>query len=219
VGKVTFFIFVLVFCCLITSNAQATLLTLSTHASNGTGAPTYDLLDATVGFSVLGDVLDVMVTNQTGQNGDPAFVIDSIYFNADQTISDLTLFGVISPDPAAFAQWSKDTDYSQNGFTVDGFGDFDTKITDGGQHVISAGETYTFRFTISGTTGPYSDIDFSSVLSDTSQNGDPMFVAAHFAQGPGGTGGYGATNVPEPATICLLSIGAFGLLRSRRIKL
>ncbi len=216
--KVMFFIFVLVFC-LVTPNAHAALVTLSTHSSNGgSSPPDPSLLDATLDFSVVGNILTLNVHNLTPESGsDPALKINEIYFSATENVTDLALYSVTDPIAGeVYNQWKK-SDFVENGFLVDGFGLFDVAVIDGvgnRPHVIDPGETLVFKFTIDGT-GSYSDTDFTT---EWSSDGEPMLAAAKFYDG-GDIGGYGATNVPEPATICLLSIGAFGLLRSRRSKL
>ena len=203
--------------------AHASLVTLSDYASDtdeSSNTPV-EWLDATVNFSVTGTVLDVAVTNETGQGGDPAFNISQIYFNAPDSLDDvggLELFDVLGNSASALQQWETDTLYDENGFRANGFGHFDMRITDGGQHVIGPGETYTFRFNISGT-GTYSDTDFSTLLSEIApSDGLPMLVAAKFIQGdqPDDISAFGATDIPEPATICLLGLGGLAFLRRKR---
>ena len=202
---------------------QATLVTLSDYDSSdydseGASPLNVDWLDATVDFSVSGSTLNVDVTNLTGQGGDPAFNIAQIYFNAPDSLDDvggLTLIDVIGSDPAAYTQWSKDTNYSENNYVVNGWGAFDVIVTDGGQHVIEPTETYTFSFSISGTE-TYTEADFGTLKSFMSPHGDAMemLVAVKFVQGPEDISTFGAA-VPEPATVALLGLGVL-LFRKRR---
>ncbi len=201
--------------------AHASLLTLSDYVSDGPSPPNVDWLDATVEFSVSGSTLNVDVTNLTGQGGDPAFDIAQIYFNTPDSLDDvggLTLTDVIGGDPAAYTQWNTDTNYSENSYVVNGFGAFDMMVTDGGQHVINPTETYTFSFSISGT-GAYTEADFGTLMSNTSppHGGMEMLVAVKFVQGPGDASAFGATDIPEPATMCLFGLGGLALLRKRRM--
>jgi len=200
--------------------AQATLVTLSTHSSDSAVAASE--LDATLAFSVVGTTLDLVVSNETGLGGEMAFAVSQIYFNCPDSLDDvdgLLLAGVVGSDPSAFSQWKKDTSYSENAYNADGFGRFDMRVTDGGQHVIEAGESYTFTFSISGTQ-TYTDADFGTLMSDTSppSGGTEMLAAISFTQGgpSGDIGALGATNVPEPATICLLALGGLMLRRRKR---
>lgn len=196
-------------------SANAALLILSTHVSNAGSPPPPEQLDASFDFTVVedityGQVLELAVTNNTGQGGDPEYTIDTIWFNAPDELDDtagLVMFDVIN---GPFGQWIKNTAYSENGFNVDGFADFDMQVADNKTAMIIPGETVTFRFDINGP-GTYTGASFAYLMSQNS--GDPMYAAAHFIRGIDDASSHGATNVPEPATMMLLGLGGLALRR------
>ena len=173
--------------------AHATaVLALSEYVSNGPEPPAVEWLDATLDFSVVfdagvgADVLKVAVTNLTGQGGDPTFNIDEFYFNVPDELADVDGLALIDVVGEPFGKWDSGTLYSENFFNVNGFGKFDIRVSNGGQHVIDPAQgTTTFTFAINGP-GTYTGADFAYLLSDTSppEGGQEMYATAHFVQGP-----------------------------------
>lgn len=203
---------VVVVCC--SQVAYSTVLTLSTHASDGISPPPAEQLDATFDFSVLDNTLTLTVTNLTPENplSDPALKINEIYFNTDDNIQALVLNDVIGANEK---QW--DLTFITDGIHVNGFGLFDVSIIDGQgdlPHVIDSGETVQFVLGITGT-GPFSDNNFIQ-LSTQIDSHVISYAAGKFYNGLPETSAYGATNVPEPASVCLLCLGALALLRKHR---
>jgi len=192
------------------SLASGTVITLSTHVSDGPIPPDVGLLNATLDFSVSGSVLSVVVTNLTDSNPvGKEFNIAEIHFNVPDTVGDLIL-------TAPGAPWMGE--YLPGQQMVNGFGNFDMSVTDGGQVVIEPGiaNQVTFEFDIVGG-GPYNadGSDFTSLFSDTSDGGLAMWAAAKFVQGPNDESGFGAT-IPEPLSLTLLGLGAVAVIRRRR---
>ncbi len=205
--------------------AQAGLVVLSTEVTDGDPTPDVDLLDAILTFTVtndptLGDLLELSVANMTDLNVGNEFAIDAIFINAPDELDDvdgLVLVEVVGGGLDEFEQWDARTEYNENGYIRGGWARFDLQIRDGGKHTIPAGETFTFKFAINGP-GTYTGDSFSNLLSVNreGEGGDPMFAIAHFVRGPDDISAFGATNVPEPATVTLLGLG--GLLLCRRRK-
>lgn len=204
--------------------AQASIVVLSTEMTDGEAALNVDLLDAILTFTVtndpaLGDLLELSVANMTDLNVGNELAIDSIFINAPDELNDVDGLVLVDVGGGAldeFEQWDARTKYNEDGYIRGGWARFDLWIRDGGQHTIGAGETYIFKFVINGP-GTYTGDSFSSLLSVNleGEDGDPMFAVAHFIRGPDDISAFGATNVPEPATVTLLALGGL-LLRRRR---
>ena len=193
---------------------EATVLRLSDHCSEDEGQPYLaEYLDAKLNFSVVDSTLSLSVTNLTPENeGDPAFKMNRIYFNVTDNVEGLTLTDVHASEGTAAEGW--DLYFLENGFIVGGFGRFDVSLKGGqGSHgpVVEPGQTVSFDFQISGV-GPFVDSDFITLSSP--QGGHIVsYAAAKFYNDCGSA--CGATNVPEPATVCLLSLGFLVFLRKR----
>ena len=202
--------------------AQAGVVVLSTEMTDGDLAVHVDLLDAILTFTVtndpiLGDLLELSVANMTDLNVGNEFAIDSIFINAPDELDDADGLDLVEVVGGALAQWDVGTAYSEDGYIRGGWARFDLRIRDSGQHTIGAGETYIFKFVINGP-GTYTGDSFSSLLSVNleGEDGDPMFAVGHFVQGPDDVSAFGATNVPEPATVTLLALGGLVLRRRRK---
>ena len=193
---------------------EATVLTLSTHASDGNNPPPVECLDATLDFSVIdSSTLSLTVTNLTPEDpSDPALKINQIYFNTSDDITALVLNDVNGSDKS---QW--DLTFDSDNIHVNGFGLYDVSIIDGQgsePHVIDPGETVEFIIGISGS-GPFSDDDFIH-LSTQIDGHIISYAAAKFYDGvPEEMSAFGAY-VPEPTTIAFLGLGALALLRNRK---
>lgn len=202
--------------------AQATIVVLSTEVTDGSPTLDVDLLDAILGFTVtndpaLGDLLELSVANMTDVNVGNEFAIDGIYINAPDELDDVDGLDLVEVVGGALDQWDPGTAYSEDGYIRGGWARFDLRIRSSGQNAIGAGETFIFKFVINGP-GTYTGDSFSSLLSVNleGEDGDPMFAVGHFVQGPGDASAYGATNVPEPATVTLLGLGSLLLCRRRK---
>ena len=209
----------LLLCCAVP--VQAALLTLSTHASDGNNPPGADKLDATFEFSVVSGQLLLTVSNLTPEGPlDPALNIDEIYFNAKDNITNLNLVGVTLGSTGqwdwGFIQGGGPSDIG-NPHQVNSFGKFDVYVKDdpvsNPHRNIASGGSVTFTFDITGT----APVDTDFIELSTQVDGHTIsYAAAKFYNGPPEMSAYGATNVPEPATIALLGLGALVLLRKRK---
>ena len=197
---------------------EGAILKLSDYCSEDEHQPYLaEYLDARLDFSVVGSTLTLSVTNLTPENdGDPAFKINRIYFNAADSIEGLTLIDVFGSEDSATEGWQ--SNFSEDGFLVGGFGRFDVYVKGGnGRHnpVVNAGQTVGFVFQISGT-GPFEDNNFVTLSSPQGEH-ILSYAAAKFYNND--TSAYGATNIPEPATALLLTFGSWILLRKRKREL
>jgi hypothetical protein len=194
--------------------AEAAILRLSDYSSEDESKPYLaEYLDAELSFSVADSTLTLSVTNLTPENeGDPAFKMSRIYFNVADNVESLALTDVYASGKSAAEGW--DLYFWEDGFLADGFGRFDVYLEGGqGSHgpVVEPGQTVSFVFQISGD-GPFVDSDFVT-LSSLQGGHIASYAAAKFYNDC--TSAYGATNVPEPATVFLLSLGCLVFLRGR----
>lgn len=199
---------------------EGTVIRLSRYSSdrddNGGKDPgrLAEYLDAELDFSVAGSTLTLSVINLTAEDtGEPAFKMNKIHFNVTDDIERLTLTAATDPEGPAANEW--ELGFSQDDFLVGGFGRFDVSLTGGHgnqPNVINPGETVSFVFQITGS-APFSDSDFIA-LSYPHGGHIISYAAAKFYNDDDSA--YGATNIPEPATVFILGLGSLTLLLKRR---
>ncbi len=186
--------------------ASATLITLSDFASNGPGAPTADVLDATMDFDVdvILNTLTLTVSNTTVLP--ETFQINRIYFNGGGNVTGLTM-------NAFPGGWDFRKDTHANGFGIFDFALGSGNINGSGNSLIMPGESLMFVFDIQ-KSGPILKADFILKSSEEPPGDNAMTHAAKFVRGSiGDASGFGA--VPAPGSIVLLGI-AGALLTGRR---
>ncbi len=196
------------------SPVEGTVLRLSDHCSGESGwAHQPEYYDAELNFSVVDNTLTLSVSNLTPENyGDPEFKINRIYFNITDNVEGLNLTDVYASESSATEGW--ELGFSENGFIVGGFGRFDAYLKGGRgihQPVVNPDQTVSFVFQVSGA-GSFVESDFVTLSSP--QGGHIIsYAAAKFYNDK--TSAFGATNVPEPATVLLLTLGGLVFLRKR----
>ena len=185
--------------------ASAAPITIFLSEMSSDSTPAADL-DGSMTFEVTGaSELTITVANSS------AFEINAIYFNADSIVTGLTLDAT---SDAALAGWDFITG-GGNPTKADGFGVFGYALDAG--TTIGGASSLEFVFTIAGT-GPYTETDFTNVLSVPPPPSNLAAIAAKFASGPGDDSAFGASLpvVPEPGTASLLALGMLLLGQRRR---
>jgi hypothetical protein len=167
-------------------------------------------MEFTVDSPTLPATLTLSMHNQTVNPTE--FAIAEMYFNAPQTVTGMSFI-------SGGQDWMLQLDNAPGaGFMVNGFGAFDVSMTDGTGElngIIMAGDTHVFEIALTGS-GAIDDSDFVTEFSEVLTTGQPMLGAAKFIQGPGDASAFGATNVPEPSSLVLLTLGGLFIARRRR---
>ena len=139
------------------------------------------------------------------------FQIQGVYFNVAPNVTDLSA-GDISGYPLHNFSFGLDAQPTAN------YGNYDVRITDGGNQGIDPGYNFTYTIDISGT-GPFGDTDFTEQANQLSylaaldlKNGGSGEAGVVTTYDPAGTG----EPVPEPSTLLLLGSGLFGLMGLRK---
>ncbi|MBW8041072.1 MAG: PEP-CTERM sorting domain-containing protein [Planctomycetes bacterium] len=209
--SITVFVYIL----FLSTVSQGVVIPLSTHSSEPITAPA-SWMDASMDLSV-DNVgfweLTLAVTNMTPENaGDIAFKMSELYFNTTASITNLTLDSVVNGNKD---DWTLTLD--TDNIHVGGFGLFDISLISNKQNLewIDPQETVTFNIRIDTGTPPYSDTDFYALSSQIDGDMLAYGAAKFFGGGPEDLSAIGA-NVPEPATIFMLSLGALALLRKHQ---
>jgi len=196
---------------------EGAVLRLSQYSSDrdDNEYPAYlaEYLDAELNFSVAGSTLMLSVINLTDENiGEPAFKMNKIYFNVTDNVEGLALTAAADPKGPVTNEW--ELGFSEDGFLIGGFGRFDVSLTGGcgnKPNVVKPDETVSFVFQITGS-APFSDSDFITFSSPVGGH-IISYAAAKFYND--NESAYGATNIPEPATVFILGLGGLALLLKR----
>jgi hypothetical protein len=184
------------------ASASIIELQLSTHSSeqDEPGGTLPDVLDATFGFLVVGNMLTLTVTNDTTAPNE--YQINEVFFNASDNVTGMTF-------TSNNVGWTFGTNTMANGF-----GDFDFSLIDGnggGPNVILPGASVVFTFTF---TGIANEKDFTTAFSTpTNPDGDIAIIGAKFVFGPDLDSAYGFL-VPSPGVLALLCVA--GMIAGRR---
>jgi hypothetical protein len=143
------------------------------------------------------------------------FDIAEMAFNAPDTVTGMSLISLTSGNQ----DWTLAFDNTPGGgFNVNGFGSFDVSLVDSigeGNGLIVPDETEVFEIQLDGA-GLITELDFITEFSEIITTGQPMLAAAKFIHGPGDASAFGATNVPEPSSLVLLTLGGLFIARRRR---
>jgi hypothetical protein len=186
-------------------DAAAAPITIVLSELSSDETPAADL-DGSVTYEVTGaSELTITVANSS------AFQINQVFFNAGSNVTGLTLDAA---SDAAMAGWDFITG-AGNPTKAGGFGSFSYALAAGTP--IARGSSLEFVFTIAGT-GPYTETDFTNVLSTPPPGTALSAVALKFVSGPKDDSAYGASGpvVPEPGTASLLGVGLALLARTSR---
>ena len=214
-----------------TPQAGATLLTLSDVSSNGTPYTMPEWLNADLDFVVVDTTLTLTVTNNTFDDpgsDQTAFDIREVYFNipTDGSVTGLTLTAVWELDETGHnidgnqkSSWNTVVDVDNK---ANGFGLFDVLIEGDTSSIVIApadtGGVYSlaFVFSILGT-GPFSDADFTTYMSEQFDHNTLGLAAGKFVSGgPGGDDSAYGLVIPEPTTIALFGLSGLFLLNRKR---
>ena len=182
-------------------------ISLSTISSDATPA---SVLDATLDFQIIGNTVNLTVSNDT--TAPDAYAIDSIFFTvtADVDLGSIALISVGGNACPACA-WSLST-----GIAADGMGVFDVGLigpAGNDPDQVTSGESVLFVLTANGA---FDMSDFASELSSIPPGANPAFAVAKVVRGPGDDSAFGGTNVPEPGTGLLVLLGLSGLAAAGR---
>jgi hypothetical protein len=178
-------------------------------------------LDATVDFTIdnLADTVTIVLTNNTGQGGDPTFDINRLYFSTTASVLTLSSLSVTHSVEGVLINptWTLNSSTGNGGPTHgDGFGVHDWSLTDGvGNSIALVGPTETLTVVLDFTsTGDLAMLDFMQLSEQTNilTLGALKFVNADpsvFTFGDNDSG-FGAV-VPEPATAAMVALGLLSL--------